>query len=448
MIYSILATAASVSPMLEGGLAVIMFAGMVLALVVVVLAAKAKLVNSEEVTILINDDASKAIKLPAGDTLLNALSANKIFIPSACGGKGSCGVCKVDIHEGGGSMLPTEVSHISKGEARHGCRLACQVKVKSDMVIEVEPEVFSVNKWECTVKFNGNVATFIKEFVLQLPEGENVPFRAGGYIQIECPPHVAKYSEIDVEEEYRGDWDRFDMWQFVSDVKEEVIRAYSMANYPGEEGIIMLNVRIASPPPDRSAPPGSNKYLEVPPGIMSSYIFTRKPGDKVVISGPFGEFYARETNNEMVFIGGGAGMAPMRSHIFDQFRRLKSTRKITYWYGARSFKEVFYLEDFDTIQSENDNFEWHIALSDTRTAEAEDDWSNPEAESRQSLGCKKGYTGFIHQVLLDNYLLQHPSPEDCEYYLCGPPMMNLSVERMLDDLGVEPENVMKDDFNG
>ena len=448
MIYTFLATAASVSPMLEGGLAVAMFAGIVLALVVVVLTAKAKLVNSEEVTILINDDESKAIKIPAGQTLLNALSSKGIFVPSACGGGGTCGVCKVHVHEGGGEILPTEKTHISRGEERHGCRLSCQVKVKADMKIELEEEIFGVSKWNCTVKSNGNVATFIKEFVIQLPEGEVVPFRAGGYIQIESPPHVAKYADIDIEDEYRGDWDTFQMWQFVSDVKETITRAYSMANYPEEYGIIMLNVRIASPPPDRSAPRGTFKYLDVPPGIMSSYIFTRKPGDNVVISGPFGEFFARDTNNEMVFIGGGAGMAPMRSHIFDQFRRIHTKRKISYWYGARSFKEAFYIEDFDEIQRENDNFEWHIALSDTRVAESDDDWGNPESETRKPLGSKHGYTGFIHQVLLDNYLSNHPSPEDCEYYLCGPPMMNISVEKMLDDLGVEPENVMKDDFGG
>ena len=447
MIYTLLAAAASVNPMMEGGLAVAMFAGIVLALVVVVLAAKAKLVNSEDVTITIND-GKKTITIPAGQTLLNALSSEKIFIPSACGGGGTCGVCKVHVHEGGGEILPTEKTHNSKGEERHGCRLSCQVKVKSDMKIEVEEEIFGVSKWTCSVKSNENVATFIKEFVLQLPEGEVVPFRAGGYIQIECPPHVAKFSEMEVEEEYRSDWDRFEMWQFTSDVKDTVTRAYSMANYPEEYGIIMLNVRIASPPPDRSAPRGTFKYLDVPPGIMSSFIFSRKTGDPVVISGPFGEFFARDSENEMVFIGGGAGMAPMRSHIFDQFRRIKTHRKVTYWYGARSYKEAFYIEDFDEIQKENDNFEWHIALSDVRVAEAEEDWGNPEADSRKPLGCKNGYTGFIHQVLLDNYLTKHPSPEDCEYYLCGPPMMNISVENMLDDLGVEPENVMKDDFGG
>ena len=431
---------------MEALIAVGMFTVIVLALVIVVLAARAKLVNSEEVSILINDE--KTIKVAAGTTLLNALSAEKLFIPSACGGKGSCGVCKVDVHAGGGSMLPTEEGHISKKEARHGCRLACQLKIKGDMQIELEPEVFSVKKWECTVISNDNVATFIKEFKLKLPDGESVPFRAGGYIQIECPPHVAVYKDFEVEEKYRGDWDEFEMWQFVSDVKETVMRAYSMANYPEEEGIIMLNVRIASPPPDRSAPRGTFKYLDVPPGIMSSYIFSRKPGDPVTISGPFGEFFAKETNNEMVFVGGGAGMAPMRSHIFDQFRRLKTNRKVTFWYGARSYKEAFYVEDFDTIQQENDNFEWHIALSDVRIAESEDDWDNPQSEARKPLGCKNGYKGFIHNVLRDEYLNSHPSPEDCEYYLCGPPIMNTSVIDMLLELGVERENIALDDFGG
>ena len=418
-------------------LGVVMFTVMVVALVSVLLGAKAKLVNSEEVTILINEDPDKALKIPAGDTLLNVLSANKLFIPSACGGKGSCGVCKVHVHAGGGTLLSTEESHVSRGEAREGCRLACQVKVKGDMEIELEPEVFSIRKWKCKVRSNDNVATFIKELVLELPPGEEVPFRAGGYIQIECPPHVAEYKNFDIGEEYRGDWDKFNMWRYVSKVDEEVVRAYSMANYPEEKGIIMLNVRIASPPP--RGPEG------IPPGIMSSYIFDLKEGDEVTISGPYGEFFATENDVEFVFVGGGAGMAPMRSHIFDQFKRINTDRKVSFWYGARSFREAFYIEDFDGIQQENDNFEWHIALSDPQE---EDDWGNPESESRKPLGSKMGYTGFIHQVLLDNYLSKHPSPEDCEYYMCGPPMMNQAVLNMLDELGVEPENVFLDDFGG
>jgi Na+-transporting NADH:ubiquinone oxidoreductase subunit F len=327
------------------------------------------------------------------------------------------------VKEVGGARLPTEEAHISRGEAREGCRLSCQVKIKQDMKVEIEPEIFSVKKWKCKVISNDNVATFIKELKLQLPEGESVPFRAGGYIQIECPPHVANYKDFDIQEEYRGDWDRFNMWRYVSKVTEPCERAYSMANYPEEEGMIMLNVRIASPPP--RAPEGT------PPGIMSSYIFNLKEGDEVTISGPFGEFFARETDKEMVFVGGGAGMAPMRSHIFDQFRRLKTDRKVSFWYGARSLREAFYGDEFDEIAKDFPNFEWHLALSD---AQPEDNW--------------EGYTGFIHQVLLDNYLKDHEAPEDCEYYMCGPPMMNQAVINMLLDLGVEPENIMLDDFGG
>ena len=416
-------------------LGVIVFILMIVALVVVLMVARSKLVNSAEVTININH-GEQALAARAGGNLLNVLSENKIFIPSACGGKGSCGVCKVDIHSGGGSMLPTEGSHISRGEARAGCRLACQVKVKGDMEIEIEPEIFGVRKWECTVRSNHNVATFIKEFIIDLPEGESVPFRAGGYIQIDCPPHVQKYEDFIIEEEYRDDWDKFDMWRFVSNVNDTVTRAYSMANYPEEYGMIMLNIRIASPPWNMP---------DVPPGIMSSYIFGCEPGDKVTISGPFGEFFAKDTDNEMVFVGGGAGMAPMRSHIFDQFKRIKTDRKVSFWYGARSFREAFYLEDFDGIQEEFDNFVWHVALSDVIE---EDDWDNPEAPSRQSLGCREGYVGYIHNIVYEHYLKDHDSPEDIEYYLCGPPIMNTSVINMLINLGVEPENIALDDFGG
>ena len=389
--------------------------------------ARTKLVPSGAVKIFVNGDDANTIETQAGSTLLNTLSAQGIFIPSACGGKGTCGVCTVHVHEGGGAMLPTEESHISRGEAREGCRLSCQVKVKQDMHIELEPEIFSVRKWTCKVRSNHNVATFIKELVLELPKGESVPFRAGGYIQIECPPHVAEYKNFDVEDEYRGDWDKFGMWDFVSNVSDTVVRAYSMANYPEEEGIIMLNVRIASPPWDRA----KNGWADVPPGIMSSYIFDLKPGDEVVISGPFGEFFAKETDAEMVFIGGGAGMAPMRSHIFDQFRRIKTDRKVSFWYGARSLREAFYVDHFDKIAAENDNFEWHLALSEPLE---EDNWD--------------GHRGFIHQVVLENYLAEHESPEDVEFYMCGPPMMNQACIGMLEDLGVEPENIMLDDFGG
>lgn len=408
--------------MLTGVLGIVMFTVIILALVAILMVAKAKLVPSADVKIIINGDVSNPVITRSGGTLLGALAEKKIFIPSACGGKGSCGVCRVHVHKGGGEMLPTEQGWISRGEAREGCRLSCQVKVKQDMEIEVEPEVFSVKKWQCTVSSNGNVATFIKEFKLQLPPGESVPFRAGGYIQIECPPHVANYKDFDIEPEYRGDWDKFNLWQFVSKVDETVTRAYSMANYPGEEGIIMLNVRIASPPP---------RQPELPPGKMSSFIFSCKPGDKVTISGPFGEFFAKDTDNEMIFIGGGAGMAPMRSHIFDQFKRIHTHRKVSFWYGARSWREAFYVEDFNEIQAQNDNFQWFIALSE---AQPEDNWN--------------GLTGFIHNVVKTEYLLKHPSPEDIEYYLCGPPIMNSSVIKMLTDLGVEPENIALDDFGG
>lgn len=400
-------------------LGVAMFTVVIVGLVVVLLVAKAQLVNSEAVTITINGE--KDISVPAGGTLLGALAAEKIFVPSACGGKGSCGVCLVHVHAGGGAMLPTEGTFINRGQAREGCRLSCQVKVKQSMQVEVEPEIFSVRKWKCTVTSNDNVATFIKELKLALPEGESVPFRAGGYIQIECPPHVAKYKDFDIDEEYRGDWDKFDMWRYTSTVTESVERAYSMANYPDEEGMILLNVRIASPPPR-----GPDN---IPPGIMSSYIFNLKPGDEVTISGPFGEFFAQETEREMVFVGGGAGMAPMRSHIFDQFRRLKTNRKVSFWYGARSLREAFYGDEFDEIAKDFPNFKWHLALSD---AQPEDNW--------------EGYTGFIHQVLLKEYLKDHPAPEDCEYYMCGPPMMNKAVIDMLIDMGVEPENIRLDDF--
>jgi len=406
--------------MLEIILGVLFFTFIVVALVFVILAAKSKLVAEGNVDILINDE--KTIHVPIGSKLLTALADNNLFVSSACGGGGTCAQCRVKVNEGGGDILPTELSHITKREAADGDRLACQVTVKQNMKIHVHDEVFGVKKWVTTVRSNNNVATFIKELVLELPKGETVDFRAGGYIQIECPPYSAKFSGFDVEEKFRDDWDRYNIWQYESVVKEPAIRAYSMANYPEESDIIMLNVRIATPPPSAQG---------IPPGIMSSYIFDLKPGDKVVISGPFGEFFARETNNEMVFIGGGAGMAPMRSHIFDQLRRLNSKRKISFWYGARSLREMFYVNDFDTLQKENPNFKWHIALSEPKP---EDNWT--------------GYTGFIHNVLYENYLKDHPAPEDCEYYMCGPPMMNAAVIKMLLDIGVERENIMLDDFGG
>jgi len=406
--------------MLEILLGIIIFTAFVIALVFVIIGAKSKLVAEGNVEILINDE--KKIHVPAGSKLLTALADNGLFVSSACGGGGTCGQCKVKIHSGGGEILPTELSHITKREAAEGERLSCQVSVKHNMSIEVEDDVFGVKKWECTVKSNHNVATFIKELVLELPAGEEINYRAGGYIQIECPPHVARYSDFDVEERFRDDWNKFNLWRYVSEVKEPALRAYSMASYP-EEKEIMLNVRIATPPP--GAPDN------VPPGIMSSYIFNLKPGDKCIISGPYGEFYAKETDAEMVFVGGGAGMAPMRSHIFDQLRRLKSKRKMTFWYGARSKREMFYVEDFDMLAKENDNFEWHVALSDPLP---DDNWD--------------GYTGFIHNVLFEEFIKKHPAPEDCEFYMCGPPIMNTSVINMLLENGVEPENIMLDDFGG
>ena len=401
-------------------LGIVLFTLIIMVLVFVILSARSKLVATGDIEIIVNDE--KTIKTKAGGKLLGALAGANLFVSSACGGGGTCAQCKVKIFEGGGSILPTEESHITKREAAEGDRLSCQVAVKQNMRIQVPEEVFGVKKWECTVRSNDNVATFIKELILELPEGESVNFRAGGFIQIECPPHTVEYKNFIIADEYRPDWDRFDLWRYKSVVKENVVRAYSMANYPEEKGIVMLNVRIASPPPNAD---------DVPPGIMSSYIFDLKPGDKVTISGPFGEFFAKDTDREMVFIGGGAGMAPMRSHIFDQLRRLKSKRKMTFWYGARSLREMFYTEDFDELAAENDNFTWHVALSD---ALPEDNWT--------------GYTGFIHNVIYENYLKDHPAPEDCEYYMCGPPMMNAAVIKMLEDLGVEPENIMLDDFGG
>lgn len=399
-----------------------MFTVIIMVLVAIILVARAKLVSSGDVTITINNDPEKAITVPAGGKLLGALASSGIFVSSACGGGGSCGQCRVTVNDGGGDILPTELSHISKREAKEGCRLSCQVAVKQDMNIEVPEEIFGVKQWECTVISNDNKATFIKEFKLAIPEGESVPFRAGGYIQIEAPPHHIKYSDFDVPAEYRPDWERFGFFNLESKVDDTTIRAYSMANYPDEKGIIMLNVRIATPPPNN---------LSLPCGKMSSFIWSCKPGDKVTISGPFGEFFAKDTEAEMVFIGGGAGMAPMRSHIFDQLRRLKSKRKITFWYGARSKREMFYVEDFDMLQEENDNFNWHVALSDPQP---EDNWD--------------GYTGFIHNVVFENHLKDHPAPEDCEFYMCGPPIMNASVIKMLKDLGVEDENILLDDFGG
>jgi Na+-transporting NADH:ubiquinone oxidoreductase subunit F len=407
--------------LLQVGLSVGLFTVIILILVFVILAARSRLVAGGTVHLVINED--KEFDIPTGGKLMGALADLGIFVPSACGGGGTCGQCTLRVLEGGGAILPTETSLISKREAKNHFRLGCQVAVKQDMKIALPDEIFGIRKIECTVVSNNNVASFIKELVLQLPEGEELDFRAGGYIQIECPPHDLKFTDFDIDEQFRDEWDRYNLWRYESHVKETVSRAYSMASYPEERTVVKLNVRIATPPP------GADD--SVPPGIMSSYIFNLKPGDKAVISGPYGEFFAKETDNEMVFIGGGAGMAPMRSHIFDQLKRLKSKRKMTFWYGARSLREMFYVEEFDELAEKNDNFEWHIGLSEPLP---EDNWT--------------GYTGFIHNVIYENYLKDHPAPEDCEYYLCGPPMMNTAVIKMLEDLGVDQEHIMLDDFGG
>jgi len=406
--------------MQEITLAVILFTGIVISLAILILLARSRLVPSGDIRIVVNEE--RDLTVPAGGKLLSALTAQELFLPSACGGGGTCGQCTVVILEGGGSPLPTEAAHINKREAASGVRLACQVGVNENMRISVPEDVFGVNKWECTVRSNNNVATFIKEFVVDLPKGEEMNFRAGGYIQIECPDYRMSYKDIDVDERFRGDWEKFHLFELESVVDAPDLRAYSMANYPEERDLVMLNVRIATPPPNAPS---------APPGKMSSYIFSLKPGDKVLVSGPYGDFFAKETDAEMVFIGGGAGMAPMRSHILDQLLRIRTDRKLSFWYGARSLREAFYKDEFDRLAEEHENFTWNLALSEPET---EDNWD--------------GFTGFIHEVLLENYLKDHPTPEDCEYYMCGPPMMNAAVIAMLDSQGVEKENILLDDFGG
>ena len=399
-------------------LAIGMFTAIVLSLVVFILMARARLVSSGDVTININNERN--ITVPAGGKLLNTLADAGIYLSSACGGGGTCGQCRCQVLDGGGSMLPTEQGHFTMGEGKAHWRLSCQVAVKQDMKIEVAPEFFGVKQWECTVVSNDNVATFIKELVLKIPDGDSVDFRAGGYVQLEVPPHEVQYKNFIIGDKFRGDWEKFGLFDLVSKTDKTTVRAYSMANYPEEKGIIKFNIRIATPPPRSS----------FPPGVMSSYVFNLKPGDKIRVFGPFGEFFAKDTDAEMVFIGGGAGMAPMSSHIFDQLRHLHSKRKISFWYGARSLKEMFYVNDFDTLAAENDNFKWHVALSDPQP---EDNWA--------------GMTGFIHNVVYEHYLKDHPAPEDCEFYMCGPPMMNAAVIKMLKDLGVEDENISLDEFS-
>ncbi len=406
--------------------AVVGFLLITLILVSILLYAKTKLLPEGNVKITINDD--KELEVAAGTNLLNTLGSEKIFVPSACGGQGTCGMCRVQITDGGGEILPTEEGFFSRKEQQNKWRLACQVKVKEDLKIQISEEILGVKKWECEVVSNDNVATFIKEFVVKLPEGENLNFRSGGYIQIDVPKFSADFSkDFDIEEQYRADWDKFKMWDLSINNKEETFRAYSMANHPAEGNIVMLNIRIATPPWDRAA----NAWKKgIPPGICSSYVFSRKPGDKVTISGPYGEFFLRPTQNEKMFIGGGAGMAPMRSHLFHLFHTEKRTDiKVTFWYGARSKREIFYQDDFDEISEKFDNFDYTIALSEPME---EDNW--------------QGKTGFIHQVIYDEYLSKHEFPEDIEYYLCGPPMMIDAVKKMLYNLGVPDENVMFDDF--
>lgn len=390
-------------------------------LVTLIVVTKKALLPSGDISITINDD--KVFTGKPGGKLLTTLAEKGVILSSACGGGGTCGQCKCIVEEGGGSILPTEKGKINNREAREGMRLSCQVPVKRDLKIEVPPSMLDARKWTCKVASNENVATFIKELVLELPAGENVDFKAGGYIQIEVPPHTLSYASFDIGESYLSDWTKFAMFQYQSHVHTPVTRAYSMANYPGERGVIKLNVRIASPPP------GSQKAI--PPGQVSSYIFNLKEDDEVIISGPFGEFFMDESDSEVIIIGGGAGMAPLRSHVFDLFKAQNTSRKVSFWYGGRSLKECFYLDDFAEIEDKHDNFKFHLALSDPLP---EDNW--------------QGESGFIHNVLYENYLKDHPAPEDINYYICGPPMMNASVIAMLDDLGVESENIHFDDFGG
>lgn len=402
-------------------LGVVFFSVIVLVLAFIIIGARYFLVSSGDVKIAINRDDAKSLVTSAGSKLLQTLAANNIFLSSACGGGGTCGQCKCIVHSGGGSALPIEEGVFNLAELRQGWRLSCQTPVKQDMQIDVPEDVFGVRKWECEVVSNNNVATFIKELVLKLPEGEEVDFKAGGFVQMEVPSYQMDYKTIDVASEFTGDWDRFKFWDLSVKSPETVIRAYSMANYPQEKGILKFNIRIATPPP------GTN----LSPGIVSSYVFNLKPGDKLTVFGPFGDFFIKDTPSEMVYIGGGAGMAPLRSHIFDLFKSRITNRKVSYWYGARSLRELFYSEEFEELAKKHNNFSWHVAMSDPLP---EDNW--------------KSYTGFIHQVVYENYLKNHPAPEDIEYYLCGPPMMNAAVQKMLDDMGVEPENIAFDDFGG
>ncbi len=414
--------------------AVVVFSLVILALSFMLIAAKRRLVPQGKVKIIINGREDEPLEVQPGTSLLTALAEHNIFLPSACGGGGTCAMCKCKVDEGGGEVLPTELNHLTRRDVAEHVRLACQVKVRQDMKIRIPEEIFGIKKWECTVRSNYNVATFIKEFVLELPEGEHLDFEPGGYIQVDVPPITVDFKDMDITahpkyhkdpKTFQAEWDKYDMWSLRMVNEEPQFRAYSMANHPAEGDIVMLNVRIATPPWDRK----NNKWMPVNPGVCSSYIFSRKPGDKVTISGPYGEFFIKPTNREMVYIGGGAGMAPLRSHIFHLFHTLKTTRKVSYWYGGRSLRELFYTEDFREIEKKFPNFSYHIALSEPRP---EDNWDGP--------------VGFIHQVVYDNYLKNHPEPEEIEYYLCGPPLMLQAVLKMLDELGVPEENIAFDDF--
>jgi Na+-transporting NADH:ubiquinone oxidoreductase subunit F len=401
---------------------IIVFLLVIMALVGILLYARDKLAPKGEVVLKIND---KTLEVAPGSNLLSTLSGNGIFLPSACGGGGTCGMCKCQITEGGGSILPTETGFFTRKEQHNHWRLGCQVKIRENLTIKVPESVMGIKKWECEVVSNRNVATFIKEFVVRLPEGAELDFEPGGYIQIDVPKYEASFRDFAIEDQFKGDWDHYKMWDLKIKNNEETFRAYSMANYPAEKNLIKLNIRIATPPWDNV----KKDYMKVPPGLCSTYIFSRKPGDKVVISGPYGEFHIKNTNSEMIYIGGGAGMAPLRSHIFHLFKTLKTGRKVSYWYGARSLREVFYEDEFRAIEKEFPNFKFNIALSEPHP---EDNWT--------------GYTGFIHKVLLENYLCAHEEPEDIEYYFCGPPQMNAAVLKTLDHLGVPKENIAFDDF--
>lgn len=424
---------------------IIAFTVVILLLVFLLLFAQSKLVNSGDVTITIN--GQKKLTVPAGTTLLNTLSSQSVFLPSACGGGGTCAMCKCHVLSGGGDVLPTEEGHLTRSEKEHKVRLSCQVKVKEDMEIKVEDEIFGIKKWECEVVSNYNVASFIKEFVVRLPEGENLDFQAGGYIQIDVPECEVDFKNMDITahprmgkapDEFQKEWDQFGLWDLKMKNDETIFRAYSMANHPAEGNIVMLNIRIATPPWDRER----GTWMDVNPGICSSYVFDQKPGDKVTISGPYGEFFIKETEAEMIYVGGGAGMAPMRSHLFHLFHTLKSGRKVSYWYGGRSRRELFYIDDFKQIEKEFPNFKFYMVLSEPMP---EDNWV-----VKTSLDDEKGdgFVGFVHQSLIDNYLGQHEEPEEIEFYFCGPPMMNQAVLKMVDDFGVPDENVAFDDFGG